>query len=151
MARQVAVKQRSIAQTGEQVRSGLPLHIHSVASELKSATGRTLRRYDRHLALRPVALPPHAGPSAGQITRTHRRRAAGVISLGLLGLAGVLALRRWRGRSDATELFTLPDDEERSRPSEVVAAVSDSGVTAAEAVAAGIPPAGPAREPGPRL
>ncbi|MBB4950509.1 hypothetical protein F4556_006044 [Kitasatospora gansuensis] len=86
-------------------------HIHSVASELESAAGRTRRGYDRYLVPRPVALPPYGGPTATQISRAHRRRAAGIVSLGLLGLAGALALRRWRRRSDALERFTLPDHD----------------------------------------
>lgn len=155
--REVAVAERSVAQTGEQVMSRLLPHIHSVASELESAAGRTRRGYERYLALRPVALPPHAGPTAAQITRTHRRRAAGIISLGLLGLAGALALRRWRTRIDAMELFTLPDhdvpdhDDERPRPSEAVAAVSDRGVATAEAVDDGTPATGPGLEPRPHI
>ncbi|MFB7908340.1 hypothetical protein ACFC1T_18075 [Kitasatospora sp. NPDC056076] len=114
----------------------------AVADGLETAADRTVD----HLRSGYHRLAPHIGPTTAQRRRARRLRVVRFASVGLLGLAGVLAWRWWAGRA-SDEVFSLPGDGPLA-PDEAVSALSDGGAAAAGAVEDSTltsGPAGPAR------
>ncbi|WP_035792065.1 hypothetical protein [Kitasatospora mediocidica] len=145
IAEEVAVATRAVVQAGQPALDRLLPPVTSAASELGNDLGRaaeqTRRGYRRHVAPRLAALPHLTGPSAAQRSRTRRRRVTGLVSAGLLGLAGALTWQRLRSRQGATELDDASElaawlgrADDRPSPCDAVAAVSDRGIAAAESL-----------------